>query len=291
MSPMSPRLLRPVASGVHPEAAAWRQRVIDNGGTVSGSTLSAVSKFCRRIDATAGLRAKFRRLSLMCGDNLLAALVPLYRNSSSTGTQVGGLTDTNVAVSGQSPFVSGDYTLTGGLVGTGYAYLDTDLDTTDFSGTTGHIAVYHKGLTLTDTTTRYFMGSASGSHQFQMAARLSSSLAQLRFVYGGIALNNVNAASSVLPGGLRVVTRSSNSDLRAYLASTEISSVTTELSPGVVTHINDFFIFGTNSAGTPLAVGSYTLYGYSIGAALTVDDVAAYNTAISEFQSAIGRTT
>lgn len=71
--PMSPRLLRPRAGGgFHPEAQDWRNRVITNGGTVSGSTLTAVSNFCRSIDA-AGLRDRFYRLNLFCGTGLSAA--------------------------------------------------------------------------------------------------------------------------------------------------------------------------------------------------------------------------
>ncbi len=76
---MNPRLLRPLASGFHSEAAAWRSAVIANGGSVSTSTVRAVSNFCAAIDA-AGIRDRFVRLNLFCGDNLNAALVPLYRN-------------------------------------------------------------------------------------------------------------------------------------------------------------------------------------------------------------------
>lgn len=288
MSPMSPRTLRPRQT-LHPEAASWAARVVANGGSVSGSTLSAVSRFCRRIDAAAGLRAKFRRLSLMCGDNLSAALVPLYRNSSSTDTQLGGLTDSNIAVSGQSPFVSGDYTLTGGLVGTGNAYLDTDLDPADITATTGHIAVYHKGATVTDTTTRYLIGSASGSDFFLLAVRANAGLAQNRVIFGGGAFVNVNESSSAWPGGLRTVTRSGDTDLKVYRGATETGSSAASVTPG--THPNDLWIFALNSAGTPVSVSSATIYAYSIGAALTADDVAAYNTAMTDFQTAIGRTT
>lgn len=122
--PMSARLLRPRSTGFHPEAQDWRNRVIANGGTVSGSTLTAVSNFCRSIHA-AGLRDRFLRLNLLCGTGLNAALVPLYRGQSSTGTQLGTATDAN------SNFVSGDYVetgSTGGLKGNGTSKsLDTGL--------------------------------------------------------------------------------------------------------------------------------------------------------------------
>jgi hypothetical protein len=61
------------------EAQDWVNRVYANGGTVSQSTASAVSTFCDAIEA-AGIRDRFARLNLFCGDSLNAALVPLYRN-------------------------------------------------------------------------------------------------------------------------------------------------------------------------------------------------------------------
>jgi hypothetical protein len=107
---MSPRLLRPLASGVHPEAAAWRSAVIANGGSVSATTMRAVSTFCASVEKE-GLRSKLTRVNLMCGSNLNAVLVPLFRATSRTGTPLGNATDTN------DNFVSGDYAETSGLVG------------------------------------------------------------------------------------------------------------------------------------------------------------------------------
>jgi hypothetical protein len=66
--PMNPRLLRP-RSTIHPEAADWANRVRANGGSVSGSTLTAVSRFCASISA-AGIRDRFYRLNLFCGTGL-----------------------------------------------------------------------------------------------------------------------------------------------------------------------------------------------------------------------------
>jgi hypothetical protein len=105
---MNGRLLRPKASGSHPEALAWRDAVVANSGTVSASTLAAVTTFCRRIDS-AGIRDRFFRLNLFAGTGLPAALVPLFRGQSRTGTQYGNTTDTN------QNFVSGDYSESGGL--------------------------------------------------------------------------------------------------------------------------------------------------------------------------------
>jgi hypothetical protein len=126
---MNNRLMRPVADAVaasavvyHPEALAWQDAVVANGGSV-GSSLQAVSDFCDAIDA-AGIRDRFMRLSLLCGGNLSAATVPLYRSSSPTGTQYGNAVDGNVG-----PFVAGDYSEASGLLGNGLTKaLETGID-------------------------------------------------------------------------------------------------------------------------------------------------------------------
>ena len=105
----------------HPEATAWRKAVIANSGTVSATTMRAVSNFCTAISA-AGIRSKFLRLSLMCGNNVAAACVPLYRGASATGTQYGSTVDTN-----NGPFVAEDYSLSTGLDNGNAKYLDTGL--------------------------------------------------------------------------------------------------------------------------------------------------------------------
>lgn len=106
---MNPRLMRP-RSTVHPEAAAWAARVASNGGSASGLTLSAVSNFCKSIDA-AGIRSKMVRVNLMCGSNLNAALVPLYRATSSGGSPLGETIDLN------ENFIDAHYAENSGLVG------------------------------------------------------------------------------------------------------------------------------------------------------------------------------
>ena len=97
----------------HPEATAWRKAVIANSGTVSATTMRAVSNFCTAINA-AGIRSKFLRLNLVCGNNLAAARTPLYRGASATGTQYGSAADTNIG-----PLTSADYSEATGLQGNG----------------------------------------------------------------------------------------------------------------------------------------------------------------------------
>lgn len=143
---MNPRLMRPISVAYHPEALAWKTAAVANGGTVSTSTLAAVSTFCDAIDA-AGIRDRFLRLNLVCGSNLAAARTPLYRGASSGGTQYGSGVDTN-----NGPFVSGDYSESTGIAGDGSSkYLDTTL-TIGTLNTFGaaydniHVSVYRRAL-------------------------------------------------------------------------------------------------------------------------------------------------
>jgi hypothetical protein len=127
----------------HPEAIDWVNRVQSNGGNVGFMTFDAVNQFCYSIDY-AGLRNKFSRLNLMCGNDLNSCLVPLYISSSFNGDVEGFDTDTNYN------FVSGDYAETGsggGLnAGGGNGkYLDTGLvvnNSSSISPNDNHMSAY-----------------------------------------------------------------------------------------------------------------------------------------------------
>ncbi len=106
----------------HPEAIDWLERVVSNGGSVSGSTLAAVSDFCNAID-TAGIRSAMYRLNLFAGNGLLSCLVPLYRAPSLTARPIGASVDININ------FVSSDYTETAGLKANTTKLLDLGVST------------------------------------------------------------------------------------------------------------------------------------------------------------------
>ena len=130
----------------HPEATAWRKAVIANSGTVSATTMRAVSNFCTAINA-AGIRSKFLRLNLVCGNNLAAARTPLYRGGSASGTQYGSAADTNIG-----PLTSADYSEATGLQGNGSTKaLDCTIKLGTFKTFTAdydnvHLSVYNRSL-------------------------------------------------------------------------------------------------------------------------------------------------
>ena len=144
MMAMNNKTMRPRT--FHPEATAWRSAVIANSGTVSATTMRAVSNFCTAINA-AGIRSKFLRLNLVCGNNLAAARVPLYRGASATGTQYGSSADTNIG-----PLTANDYSEATGLQGNGSSkVLDCTITIgtlktfgTDFDNV--HLSVYNRSL-------------------------------------------------------------------------------------------------------------------------------------------------
>jgi hypothetical protein len=280
--PMSPRLLRPIASGVHPEANAWRTAVVANGGSVSASTMRAVSKFCADIDA-AGLRDRFFRLNLFAGTGLNAALVPLYRGTSRTGTQHGGTVDQNL---GSTSFVSGNYAETGasgGLQGTGNAYLNTDLPmdyptAASLSNGDRHLSVYKN---VVGNGTNYSIGVIdSGSPQtLYQLVKISTNYS---YFSGG----NTTSTSAALNTGHWVATGTVN---RALFRNGSSLATSTNGSDTVNAATRPFWIFAQNGGGTPQGISPERQCAYSIGRSMTTAQVGDYYTIMQAFQTALGR--
>jgi hypothetical protein len=281
--PMNPRLLRPLASGVHPEANAWRTAVVANGGSVSASTMRAVSKFCADIDA-AGIRDRFYRLNLFAGTGLNACLVPLYRGQSRTGTQYGNATDTN-----NGPFVSGDYTLTGGLNANGSAgssskYLDTGLAPDDLPTLSSvHLAAW-KGAGSIGGSTLALIGSRTSTQFWYVRQNAATDTLSGNIGHGAFA----TGASADTTAGLVTITRNT-SGLVIYKDTT---SFATDGARTPTANANDFTVFAfRNTDGTVSAnLGwPYAMYGYSAGVHLSSADVTAYRAAFATFNTAMGR--
>ena len=273
---MSGKLLRPKTSG-HPEALAWRDAVVANSGTVSASTLAAVTTFCRAIDS-AGLRDRFYRLNLFCGDGLSAVLVPLYRGPSRTGTQYGNTADTNVN------FVSGDYTLASGLTGNGSnKYLQTGVSSSAWitgGNVQSHLAVYKR---------------TSVNSGALLSARSSTLVNNWELGAGGNVLGG-SGGSFAIPtphDSFIGVTRTASTAIVAFRR-TVLSAENTV--SGTVTGTSiPFAVFARNdqatdiNAYTPALFSNQTLAAYSIGAGLSVAQIALYDAAMQAFQTALGR--
>jgi hypothetical protein len=274
---------------IHPEAAGWAARVVANGGTVSGTTLSAVSKFCAAI-ASAGIRDKFFRLNLFCGGTsgtavgLNSALVPLYRGPSLRGTQYGNTTDTNSG----GLFVGANYNETGssgGLQSGGSQYLNTGFLTNVLSDGNRHLAAYE--ITRPESGLyKYYLGSeyASGVGSGQFILGYHGNATNRAFGFGeyGITLQSPTATA----GGFWMgVNTPSSTGIIYRNGSQDATGVTTASTP----EATNIYAFTANRSGGSAAGFAGRLGGYSIGASMTAPQAAAYNTAMQAFQAALTR--
>jgi hypothetical protein len=293
---MSPRLLRPRASGVHPEAASWRTRVVANGGSVSSTTMRAVDAFCRSIDATSGLRACFYRLNLFCGNSdgsLNAVRTPLYRGPALGGATFGGSADT------VNNFIESDYSESSGLKGNPSGsgkWLATGLKPADTGGGL-HMAF---SLQSDAAVNEYQIGcdnfNDSGwtacSMEFVNAAQAVGGATGLRG-RGTTSSNSGAVGSSILTSSsvLRFLV-SSPRTLGSGQSIYENGSLSETRSPTYATH-PDFpiTVFALNRKGTTVARSSARLSSYSIGLDMTAPQAASYNTALVAFLQALGRPT
>jgi hypothetical protein len=289
---MSPRLLRPRASGtaVHPEAVDWATRVTANGGTVSSNTLAAVSTFCASIDA-AGIRDRFYRLNLFCGDQLAAALVPLYRAESSTASARGNATDTN------NNFVSGDFNNTGASAGlkgnASNKYLATGYLPNTLPATNTHLAVALFAGEPAAGSDRTLIGAAttSGTTVFAIDSRrptLSTGQNQCACALG--------LYTSSFAGFFGEAVHSP-----PLAAGTIVASAGTQYRNGSEAGIppvslanysgtNSLFVLATNvTNGTPANFSEARIGAYSAGAAMTASQVVAFTNALAAFNATLSR--
>lgn len=285
MSPMNNRLLRPMQA-LHPEAAAWQASVVANGASVSGSTLRAVSQFCKDIDA-AGIRDRFYRLNLFCGSNLNAALVPLYRGPTFGGTAYGNTVDQSL---GSPSFLEGDYSEATGIQGNGSSkYLNTGFNVDQLPGAADcHLSAYIRGTQsvsaamgvigaiFNGVTDRYRIGfNTSTAGNFSTNSELGKA-------------TQINAVRANTADGLYTLSRTSTTSLTHYNNASSFGTNTA--STAETTGAFSLYVFCRNSAAnTPIEFYNGVMAGYSIGAGLTSDDVSAYYTALQSFQTAIGR--
>jgi hypothetical protein len=266
--------------------------VVTNGGTVSSSTLAAVSTFCASIDRESGLRAAILRCNLFCGNSdasLNAVRTPLYRGPSLAGTQLGNATDTNVN------FVAGDYQETGsggGLKGNGSSkYLNTGLAPSNISSLLDvHLSA--SGTDLDTSGDRVFVGSINSN------ANPGSEIYALD-VYAAYVTGRASRLSMFTAGQFPVVTTPGTTEshiigVRTSATSSVIyrggaSAATNATTAVPVSHTRNWFVFALNNIGTPTAYTAARLRMYSIGNGLTAAQALAFSNAVIAFNTALGR--
>lgn len=278
---MSPRLMRPRQT-THPEASAWQAAVVANGGSVSGSTLSAVDKFCKSIDS-AGIRDRFYRLNLFAGTGLNACLVPLYRGPSRTGTQYGGTTDTN-----NGPFVSGDYNETGssaGLLGAATKYLNTGVKANDLTQTDRHLSVVADSASP-GTGSQYAIGGDNfgGSGNYYWGILVGTTAGNMMVRAQATATNSTQFSITGKPH----ILLSGNGSAAVYRNG---SSVVTGPTGAFTAPAQDIWVLGLNRNGSLADAYNGRIQSYSIGLAMTAAQALSFYNAMQSFQTALSRNT
>lgn len=261
----------------HHEAMDWASRVITAGGTFTTSTLAAVSQFCRDIE-TAGMRDRFYRLNLMCGSDLTACLVPLYRNTSFAGSVLGNTTDTN------NNFVSGDYnetgSSTGGLKGNGSTkYLATGVNPVTISATNSdfHLCLYAAGAETTGTSRGYMGTNLANGLAETFLGLTSGGSYETAAISSTVRVNGMTGSTQ----GFFCVTTNGNRTQNYYLNASAAQTATGS---------GSFFSAGCDifRAGNFYALAKYGR-GYSIGLGLTSTQVADLRTALAAFNDMLAR--
>lgn len=278
------------ASVTNPDAAAWVQAVYASGGSVSVATATAVNTFCNAIDS-AGLRDRFYRLNLFCGDNLQACMVPIYRGPTLGGTQYGHLIDANVN------FVSGDYVERGssaGLTGNGTnKWLNTGVAANLFSINNSHLgyglraafsadASYPSAIGAQDAPTnpnRYWLIQYRRANADPIASCGEYSSGHLF----GPTSNGTNRTPSNIVASYP----------RYFENATQVGATATGYAN--FTTSNPIAVFGASSSATTILttfgqVANARLDWYSVGLGMSSSQVAAFNSCLSTFQASLSRT-
>lgn len=270
---------------LHRDAIDWQKRVSSNGGSVSAATLDAVSEFCFRIEGQ-GLRGKFYRLSLVCGENLSAALVPLYTGPSDSSPPLGPSTD--MAVN----FVSADYQPTGtagGLKGDGATkYLITGMPASNLqSAPIMHMAAsWRDGETGTapDLASRkaamgHYQNAASNAYILWV-----SEIGVGRSGYAGNFDGVGGANGATTAESLFCFSRQTNTFAALFQAGSRVGTSTAPAAASSASR--SFQVFALNASQHT----AFRLRYYSIGEPLNASDVSALTSAVTRFRTLLGRT-
>jgi hypothetical protein len=240
--------------------------------------------------AAAGLRSKIWRANVFAGNTIAAAMVPIYRGPSRSGTQYGGTIDTN------NNFSSASWTEAGGLVGNGstrYLTLGTFAELrTDWA--TGHFGIDYTGA---DATDRMLLGGFFNES-------LTSPRGWYR-IWGGTTygingvFGNPTKSGFTQNANLKIVNRSSSTSLWFYESGERVSTETTTANTSTQQPLSQFCVMAagyTNVSGgsATTSVNGYapavgTCRGYTIGDPLTQFQAYAFGTAWLRLQQELGR--
>jgi len=285
----------------HPDVQLWLNNISLNGGSASSGTISALNTFCYSIDS-AGLRSKFYRLNLFCGNNLNAALVPLYVSTNWLSPSY-GFSDYDKNFN----FTNSDYYETGSSAGitssgadptqqnVGTKYLDTGFFPSMVGPVGSLIDNLHIGATVSTTAISaaaqtIVYSTASYVDVWVLSIQLLSGYANVRST---ITQNGINAQLSPLSTGLvspathLINSRLTTTDSRVYQGGSQIGSTNTTPVTATLTALSPSFLLFRQTAGY---YSNLRLSDYSFGKGLTSSEALSYSSILQTFKNSLNRT-
>ena len=263
-----------VNSGYDPEVDDWKARVIANSGTVSNGTLIAVNDFMVSMKA-AGLRTKFLRLNLFCGDQIAAALVPLIKDAGNaldsaynnlTYSESSGIAAANVS--------SDEHIETGLVPSVSLSALTNDV----------HLSIYMRGSNSSSEPC-IPIGCAPTDGFFLTTSY--SGLGQVSNIWTGTG-RPVHADSQGNGHYVGSRTSSASNGLSQYRNGASTGS-STSVGGSPSTYTVSVNVLNVNPGASGGAKTLRPCAAYSIGKGLTSSEVSAFYTALQAFQTALGR--
>ena len=270
----------PMDVAFHLDAVDWQQRAVANGGSVSARTLRAVSDLCHAINR-GGLRTKFYRMNWFVGDNIAAAMTPLFLGPSLLGRVSTPRYDTSVN------FVSADFSEALGFQTNGSGKRVVSMPT--LSNGVANIANGHMTTHITSYTSGsgYAYALPSGGSSLDQTF-ISNGTSQSRQCWGNGTAGEQFNFRTVVGRWHHVRTIVGVAGRFVYYGRFPQGPNTTDTT-SITPAANSL---GLQLMGGPNQVGTTAICsmgGYSIGEPLTFSEIINYEAAMLPFCKAIGR--
>lgn len=268
----------------HPDVNNWLNTVTSNGGSASDTTITALNTFCNSIDS-AGLRNRFHRLNLFCGNNLQACLVPLYNSISANAQILGFSADIN------NNFTNTDYNLTGtnsGLKGSASSAksLSTGLLSSSLPADSRHLSVIETELSTVAAPTLMGVEDPTNANMFRM-----DPIGTTQIVYRSASNTTGVGISQRIAGRVYIGSTTEANTTQCYASMYQDSELVA--GPTLISQMTppnlDVRIFASNRSGVTAYFTDARISCYSVGLGLNETQVAAYVAAIQTFQTALNR--
>ena len=254
-----------------PDVDSFLYRVAMNGGSVQPSTKTSIETFVASTKAS-GVWPLLSRINLFCGDSIKAAAVPLKAGSGFKLDSLVNITASDYSETG----------LSGGFKGNASnKYIDTGLTPSTLPAFNNHLSVFQVAFPSgSAVVSSHGCGDSTGAIRFAIFDSLGSRTIRTDF-YNDAGGRSVLGAYSVVQG-IILVSRSSASFAKTY--SGNDSLVNTNTVPNSIPTAQTVKILGTEGSW------SNGIYGaYSVGTSMTDANFADFKSAMTAFQTSLGR--